>query len=252
MSRTDRRRRRPGVVPADQPGSAGRSDSADGPETVVRPDSSNRHGSSQRRDQAKQRDQAEPVEDRLLEPEVDLTGADDSAAPAPLDPAQAWSEHDPTGLDLAQRVAQGARGGRPAPRRSVRPIAEQATWSGPGPSSRDPQPVGRLMDRVFVDRGWGTDLSLAALLGQWADFVGSVNADHSHPEGFRDGQLTVRAESTSWAGAIRLIAPGIIARLNQALGQDSVTSLRVLGPTAPSWKKGRRSVPGRGPRDTYG
>jgi predicted nucleic acid-binding Zn ribbon protein len=108
------------------------------------------------------------------------------------------------------------------------------------------------MDRVIADRGWGTDLSLASLLGHWADLVGAVNADHCQPEGFRDGQLTIRAESTTWAGAIRLIAPAILARLNQALGQDSVTSLRVLGPTAPSWKKGRRSVPGRGPRDTYG
>nr|NLD40552.1 DUF721 domain-containing protein [Actinomycetales bacterium] len=26
----------------------------------------------------------------------------------------------------------------------------------------------------------------------------------------------------------------------------------VLGPKAPSWKHGIRSVPGRGPRDTYG
>ncbi|MDP4886606.1 MAG: DUF721 domain-containing protein, partial [Aquiluna sp.] len=27
---------------------------------------------------------------------------------------------------------------------------------------------------------------------------------------------------------------------------------RFIGPSAPSWKKGPRSVPGRGPRDTYG
>ena len=36
------------------------------------------------------------------------------------------------------------------------------------------------------------------------------------------------------------------------VGGDVVTKLRVVGPTAPSWKKGPRTVRGRGPRDTYG
>ena len=36
------------------------------------------------------------------------------------------------------------------------------------------------------------------------------------------------------------------------LGGDVVTRLRVVGPTAPNWKKGPRTVRGRGPRDTYG
>jgi predicted nucleic acid-binding Zn ribbon protein len=48
------------------------------------------------------------------------------------------------------------------------------------------------------------------------------------------------------------MAPQLVAVLNEALGQGSVTRVQVIGPQAPSWKKGRRSVPGRGPRDTYG
>jgi predicted nucleic acid-binding Zn ribbon protein len=31
-----------------------------------------------------------------------------------------------------------------------------------------------------------------------------------------------------------------------------VSTIRFIGPGGPSWKKGPRSVPGRGPRDTYG
>jgi predicted nucleic acid-binding Zn ribbon protein len=31
-----------------------------------------------------------------------------------------------------------------------------------------------------------------------------------------------------------------------------IRSLRFEGPDAPSWKRGPRSIPGRGPRDTYG
>ena len=45
----------------------------------------------------------------------------------------------------------------------------------------------------------------------------------------------------------------MIARLNDELGDGTVTVVEVRGPNAPSWKKGLRSVrDGRGPRDTYG
>ena len=64
--------------------------------------------------------------------------------------------------------------------------------------------------------------------------------------------LTVRAESSTWATSLRTIAPQLVAMLNEQLGQGTVTRVLVVGPEAPSWKKGRRSVPGRGPRDTYG
>ncbi|MFZ1282737.1 MAG: DUF721 domain-containing protein, partial [Propionicimonas sp.] len=46
--------------------------------------------------------------------------------------------------------------------------------------------------------------------------------------------------------------PQLVARLNDQLGQGTVERVVVVGPSAPSWKKGKRSVPGRGPRDTYG
>ncbi|MFZ1383723.1 MAG: DciA family protein, partial [Propionicimonas sp.] len=64
--------------------------------------------------------------------------------------------------------------------------------------------------------------------------------------------LTVRADSSTWAASLRLIAPQLVARLNDQLGQGTVERVVVVGPSAPSWKKGKRSVPGRGPRDTYG
>jgi predicted nucleic acid-binding Zn ribbon protein len=72
------------------------------------------------------------------------------------------------------------------------------------------------------------------------------------PESYKDTVLTVRAESTTWASSLRTIAPQLVAILNENLGQGTVTRVQVVGPESPNWKKGRRSVPGRGPRDTYG
>ena len=47
-------------------------------------------------------------------------------------------------------------------------------------------------------------------------------------------------------------ASQIVARLNRALGEQTVLRVEFRGPRPPSWKKGLRSVQGRGPRDTYG
>ncbi|MCB0912407.1 MAG: DUF721 domain-containing protein, partial [Propionibacteriaceae bacterium] len=87
---------------------------------------------------------------------------------------------------------------------------------------------------------------------RWPALVGPVNAEHSEPIGSADTVRTVRAESTTWATSLRTIAPQLVAVLNEQLGQGTVSRVVVVGPEAPSWKKGRRSVPGRGPRDTYG
>jgi predicted nucleic acid-binding Zn ribbon protein len=80
-----------------------------------------------------------------------------------------------------------------------------------------------------------------------------VNAAHSTPIGYQDGVVTVRAESTVWATSLRAMAPQLVAKLNELLGDGTVTRVEILGPDVPSWKRGRRSVrDGRGPRDTYG
>jgi predicted nucleic acid-binding Zn ribbon protein len=44
----------------------------------------------------------------------------------------------------------------------------------------------------------------------------------------------------------------ILEKVKEAYPDVEVSALKMLGPDAPSWKKGPRSVPGRGPRDTYG
>ena len=49
-----------------------------------------------------------------------------------------------------------------------------------------------------------------------------------------------------------MVQAQLLAKIAAAVGDGVVTSLKIQGPVAPSWRKGNRSVPGRGPRDTYG
>jgi predicted nucleic acid-binding Zn ribbon protein len=162
--------------------------------------------------------------------------------------------HNDTGLDLARRIAQsvGAQSRRRR-RRDIRRDQIVPQSSGTHPDDRDPKLLSEAVDQLIEAKGWATDLNVHTLLARWSSLVGGVNAAHSHPESYADTVLTVRAESTVWATSMRSIAPQLVARLNDQLGQGTVSRVKVLGPEGPSWKKGRRSVrDGRGPRDTYG
>jgi predicted nucleic acid-binding Zn ribbon protein len=162
--------------------------------------------------------------------------------------------HDDTGLDLARTIARsvGAQSLRLRRRGASRePTVPQS--SGAHPDDRDPRLLSEAVDRLIEAKGWATDINVHTLLARWSSLVGGINAAHSHPESYADTVLTIRAESTVWATSLRSIAPQLVARLNDQLGQGTVTRVKVLGPEGPSWKKGRRSVrDGRGPRDTYG
>lgn len=182
-------------------------------------------------------------------------GHDDGTPPPGADPVE---EHDPEGFDVASRVAHNLSGLLPPARlgpenrnrRRRRTVDEQR--SGAHPDARDPQPLGSAVDDLIAARGWRRQIGLRLIIQRWDELVGRTNAQHSRPESYRDGVLVVRAESSTWASALRTIAPQLVARLNRQLGDGAVTRVDVRGPNAPSWRHGPRTVPGRGPRDTYG
>jgi predicted nucleic acid-binding Zn ribbon protein len=162
-------------------------------------------------------------------------------------------EHDPTGLELAQTVARslGAQARRQRRHKRPRPVGPQV--SGARADDRDPKPLSDAVERLVESKGWTTEINVHTLLARWGLLVGAANAAHSSPEGYADTVLTVRADSSAWAAQLRYLAPQLVAMLNEQLGDGTITRIKVLGPDAPSWKKGRRSVrDGRGPRDTYG
>jgi predicted nucleic acid-binding Zn ribbon protein len=164
--------------------------------------------------------------------------------------------HDETGLDLARSVARslarpGAGPRRSTTRRRSRRVDPQA--SGAHPDERDPQLLDSTIGRLIAEQGWGTDVRVHAVFSRWDSLVGREVAQHCLPEAFDDGRLVVRTDSTAWATQVRLLAPTVVRRLNEELGDGTVTVIDVQGPRGPSWKRGRRSVrDGRGPRDTYG
>jgi predicted nucleic acid-binding Zn ribbon protein len=161
--------------------------------------------------------------------------------------------HDPTGLELAQTMARSLGAQARRRRRSFSPKRVGPQMSGARADDRDPKPLSDAVERLVETKGWTTEINVHTLLARWALLVGATNAAHSQPEGYADNVLMVRADSTAWATQLRYLAPQLVAMLNEQLGDGTVIRIKVLGPDAPSWKRGLRSVrDGRGPRDTYG
>ncbi|WP_020574613.1 DUF721 domain-containing protein [Actinopolymorpha alba] len=180
------------------------------------------------------------------------------------------SSWNPTGLDLARAVAAslgaaaatGARGatGKHAGRtssgrktRRTRTGRDRSTRSGARPDDRDPQALDSTIDRLVNERGWTSSVAVAGAIARWDHIVGPDVAAHCRAVRYVDQELTVQADSTAWATQVRLLAPSLVKRLNEELGDGTVSRVVVLGPAAPSWRKGPRTTrDGVGPRDTYG
>lgn len=177
----------------------------------------------------------------------------DPDAGAPVGGGPGGVEFDPTGLDLAKQVTAAVSHTTPLP-----PVKQRKPRRKDGPrrtaseGGRDPMAVGQALEGLIADRGWAKEVNVHLLLGRWAELVGPAVAEHSTPEAYRDRVVVVRTSSTNWAAQLRLMAPQLVARFNAALGDGTIKAIRILGPEAPSWKHGLRTVKGRGPRDTYG
>ena len=152
-------------------------------------------------------------------------------------------------LRLARELADAYRGQA----RKVVPKIKQAPRTEPRRDLReDAVSIKGVLNDLISEQGWGKALAGTRVFSDWPLIVGDQVAQHTKVEHFADGIVYVVADSTAWAKELTLLAPRIVARLNEHLGDGEVQRIEVKGPQAPSWKSGPRSVKGRGPRDTYG
>lgn len=197
-----------------------------------------------------------------------MTGTDapDDPQDEAAGPEAGQPQHEESGLELARSIARSlAR--RPRTARSGRPARAEPKSSGAHPDDRDPQTLDATLGRLIAEQGWGSDVRVHGVFSRWDAMVGRDVAQHVRPvsyvrdgargdegeEGPPGGRLVVQTDSTAWATQMRLLAPTVVRRLNEELGDGTVRVIDVQGPNVPSWKRGRRSVrDGRGPRDTYG
>ncbi|XBH21268.1 DciA family protein [Jonesiaceae bacterium BS-20] len=124
--------------------------------------------------------------------------------------------------------------------------------SGSRKDARDPRLLGDALGKLLVQRGWNQDVAVGGVIGRWPEIAGPEISQHCTAESFENSVLTVRAATTAWATQLRFLSPELIAAVAKQVGPDVVKEIKILAPDAPKFSRGKYSVKGRGPRDTWG
>ncbi|MFA1546325.1 DUF721 domain-containing protein [Actinomadura chokoriensis] len=96
----------------------------------------------------------------------------------------------------------------------------------------DPKLFGAAIRDLMASRGWEQRAAVGGVFGNWAGIVGAELAEHTRPDHFEDGVLTVAADSTTWATQLRLLSSTLVRRLNEELGHGTVRRVKVVGPSS--------------------
>ena len=122
----------------------------------------------------------------------------------------------------------------------------------PFTAGRDPLRAAGALDTLAAEMGWTGPMAEATVAIEWRELVGENIADHSSVVSVAEKTLHVQCDSSAWATQLRLMRQELLTRIAEHIPEAKIDRITVSGPSAPSWSKGGRSVPGRGPRDTYG
>ena len=117
----------------------------------------------------------------------------------------------------------------------------------------DPQSIQSILSEVISNRNWSQGVAEGSLFSDWKNVVGVEIAEHTTPISLVDGKLTIQSSSSAWSTQMRLMKNDLLKTISTTAPGALVEELIFIGPNAPSWKRGLRSIRGaRGPRDTYG
>jgi predicted nucleic acid-binding Zn ribbon protein len=142
--------------------------------------------------------------------------------------------------------------GTPSRSRRVRRADDDPTASRPFGAGRDPRGLGDVMEALTSQMGWTGALAKSDLMEAWVELAGEETAKHAFPEAITEGALVIRCESTAWASQLGLLRSELLRKAGEHFPDAGIETIHIRGPHTPNWKHGPRSIPGRGPRDTYG
>jgi len=98
---------------------------------------------------------------------------------------------------------------------------------------RSPRPLSSAI------AGLADQLAPRTVLGDvqrvWPAVVGAAVVKEATPTTERGGTLTISCRSSVWAQELDLLAPELVARLNEHLGEGRITALRCVASPPRSW-----------------
>ena len=142
------------------------------------------------------------------------------------------------GIELAREALAQAkadalkRGAMPGNQPAKRRRAKTGRSRRQSERGGDPRPFGAAIRDLLAERGWEQQAAIGGVFGNWADIVGKEVAEHTTPTSFEDGEVVIAADSSAWAQQVRLLAPTLVRRLNEELGDGTVRRVKVQGPAS--------------------
>jgi predicted nucleic acid-binding Zn ribbon protein len=106
----------------------------------------------------------------------------------------------------------------------------------------DPQKISSILNEIVEARDWRKGIAEGNLFSEWRSIVGNEIADHSTPITMYEGRLTIQTTSTAWSTQLRLMEGDLLRTIQKSAPGAVVESLSIVGPHAPSWKRGLRTI----------
>lgn len=97
-----------------------------------------------------------------------------------------------------------------------------------GQGGEEPAPIRVSLSRLASSYGIGDVEALVVVFERWEAVVGERIAAHASPAALEGTVLSVEVDQPQWATQIRLMAAGMIDKLNQSAGRRIVSELRVV------------------------
>ena len=107
--------------------------------------------------------------------------------------------------------------------------------------SEDPVSIGDVVDELLRDEAFAPGIPIATLIASWPELVGESLAKATAPVSLEGRILTVRAADGPWGAQARYFTEQIRERADRALGEGSVTAVRIVVAPRPGEPRNRRS-----------
>lgn len=91
-----------------------------------------------------------------------------------------------------------------------------------------PVEVSGVLSELAQARGWAPRLRGAQVHDVWQEAAGDDLARHVRPVRLHGGVLVLEASSSGWATQVRYLTADLARRLNEALGGELVSQVRVV------------------------
>lgn len=94
--------------------------------------------------------------------------------------------------------------------------------------ARNTERFGNILERILCEARWGRRVSEGRALFLWKEIVGDSLQAHTRPLRIENGKMVVAVDDSLWKQEVALLQSEIIGKLNERMGRDVVSDLRLV------------------------